>query len=502
MRNPSPNRSSSINSSASSSSSSLSSNSPTSWRGHTNRAKTLFERGNYEEALASYRAALNPEYNCPKAEQQILLSNIVACRLKIGSRPMIQAAVEEAKQCIALNDKWAKGHIRLASAYIALGNHSNDACNSLQRALALDPRNTTARQMLMEELRRDRRPNNNVPSADNGGGGGGGGVAEPSAPPAEEIEEENDQGEREEVPPHNPSYFPNTFASSSTSNNNRDQGTGQTGPNDYMGSPTAPAYEDSTTGIDDSLSFTERIQFHLARLSAWYNTQLSDDMRTLIKVSLVLLVLYVALGGRFGLDSTLGSKRQRQNRGNYDYGNAYDRFYTRTTGGNGADNVRTGYNDRYRSYSGSGGGVGGGAYYRFSSSSSAGTGTGRRTTSSYTSSSRTYGDGDYYHYNDYEPSSSSRSRRQRTSSSSSHSFHFPNLFDGSVQSMICLAAIAFLCHKNGINPFHAIWMLNMFTGHRGRRGAGMHMHRMGMAGMGYNLFRQHQRANQNNNRWY
>ena len=48
-----------------------------------------------------------------------------------------EAAVNDAKQCIALNPQWAKGHVRLASAYIAQGGHSNDACNSLQTALTI-----------------------------------------------------------------------------------------------------------------------------------------------------------------------------------------------------------------------------------------------------------------------------------------------------------------------------------------------------------------------------
>ena len=57
-------------------------------------------------------------------------------------------------QCIALNPNWSKAHIRLASAYIAQGDHSNDACQALQRALSLDPSNKVARQMLVNELRR------------------------------------------------------------------------------------------------------------------------------------------------------------------------------------------------------------------------------------------------------------------------------------------------------------------------------------------------------------
>merc|ERR1711862_723697 len=48
----------------------------------------------------------------------------------------------------------------LASVYIKL-NRSNDAYNSLQLALALDPSNQIARNMLTSQLRRDRDGNNN-----------------------------------------------------------------------------------------------------------------------------------------------------------------------------------------------------------------------------------------------------------------------------------------------------------------------------------------------------
>ena len=71
---------------------------PSSWMGHKDQGKRHFQNERYEDALASYRAGISPEYNCPRDERQIMLSNVVACRLKIGGSAMAAAAVEEAKQ--------------------------------------------------------------------------------------------------------------------------------------------------------------------------------------------------------------------------------------------------------------------------------------------------------------------------------------------------------------------------------------------------------------------
>jgi len=237
MRHPSPSR-----------------GSPSSWIGHRDQAKQYYERGDYEAALTSFMTALSPEYECPAAERQILLSNLVACRLKVGGAAQARAAVENAKQCIDINPQWSKGHVRLASAYIALGGHSNDACNALQRALSLDPRNQTARDMLVRELRRDRAGSSSVPS---------------DAPPQYDDE---------------------------------------------------PDYTDRDYGDVHSPSFGERVQGYTSGLRRWYRSQ-TDDVKTFLGIVLILLCLYVAFGGRFGL---MGLERNQ--RGNYGYGNAYDRY--------------------------------------------------------------------------------------------------------------------------------------------------------------------------------
>ena len=57
---------------------------------HKDDGKNYFRQENFQESLTSYRAAL---LTAPETEKQILLSNIVACRLKIGGPAMAAAAV-------------------------------------------------------------------------------------------------------------------------------------------------------------------------------------------------------------------------------------------------------------------------------------------------------------------------------------------------------------------------------------------------------------------------
>lgn len=76
---------------------------PSHWMGYKEQGSAYFQREEYEDALASYRAALSPEYMCPSSEKQIVWSNIVACRLKIGGLAQAKAAVEDAKTvCVLL----------------------------------------------------------------------------------------------------------------------------------------------------------------------------------------------------------------------------------------------------------------------------------------------------------------------------------------------------------------------------------------------------------------
>merc|ERR1711862_851508 len=156
-------------------SSSNSDNRLLSWKELKEKGTSYYENQMYEEALESYRLSLAYYNNSSEQKQQgqykndmvttnlekqRLLSNIVACRLKLGTRAQAEVALIDAERCVLLNESWPKGHVRLASVYIKL-NRSNDAYNSLQLALALDPSNQIARNMLTSQLRRDRDGYNN-----------------------------------------------------------------------------------------------------------------------------------------------------------------------------------------------------------------------------------------------------------------------------------------------------------------------------------------------------
>lgn len=338
---------------------------PTCWTGFKDLARRQYEAGEYEAALSSYTSAIHPDLHCPASEQQILLSNLVACRLKMGGPAQARAAVDNAKACIALNPNWAKGHVRLASAYIALGGHSNDACNELQRALSLDPGNSTAREMLLRELRRDH------------------------------------------------AHASSAAASSSSS---RNEGTTPDN-NDNSNATEYPTEEaqDFVPPMDDTLTFWERIQFHWGRATGWYQHQ-NEDIKTVCKILLLLLVLYVAFGGRFGLT---GNRRQL---GNYGSDSAYDQYRR--------DRTTRPSQSSYRPYS------------RHQSSSSSQQ---RRTTS--------HSQNGDYNYND------SSSRRGNSSWGSGF-----NPFDGSIKSMMLLSGLAYAGHRIGINPLQAMMVLNVLGG--------------------------------------
>jgi hypothetical protein len=43
---------------------------------------------------------------------------------------------------------------------------------------------------------------------------------------------------------------------------------------------------------------------------------------------------------------------------------------------------------------------------------------------------------------------------------------FPELFGGGLLTVLVIGAIAYCCHKNGINPFLALFVLNLADGNR------------------------------------
>lgn len=229
-----------------------------SWKRYQTEAQTFFRTGNYVQAQEKYLDALHLVQS--PSDRALLLSNLVVCRIKNGGSVNLNLAVEEAKECISLREGWSKGYIRLASAYIALGGHSNDACQALQSAIRLDPTNSTARRMLTNELRRER-----LQTRDD--------VNDIDIDFVEEGEHAN------------------------------------------------------------NVPMLERLQLAWRSGVEWYNCS-DENTKILVKISIAVLILYIAFGGRFGLDSLFSSNDEKQ-LGNYGRGNAYDRYYSRTNSNNG-----------------------------------------------------------------------------------------------------------------------------------------------------------------------
>jgi hypothetical protein len=349
-------------------------------------------------------------------DRQILLSNMVACRLKLGGKAQAEAAVVTAKKCIALNDKWAKAHVRLGSAYIMLGGdestYSNDACNALQRALQLDPGNPTARDMLVRELRsRDRRHNSSSSS-----------TPSPSAPPQYMDSQE---------------YSSPGSASANNSNRNGTRMSGyqnQTQNQDERQNQEQPQdHEYNNIDGSNSISWRERIQFQIQRANGWYSAQ-SEGIQTVLKMFLVFVVLYVAFGGRFGLEYIFNNNNDnsRTNSGKYSTdNNVYEEFYRDRNQRNRQQDDR-----RYRQ------------------------------------------DEDYSrqqnrnHRDNYDSSSSYNSRRSSSHSSSSwwDSSGTSSLLSGQYSHMLIIGGVVFVANRLGISPYQAIFFVNMLMGRRGGGG--------------------------------
>ena len=321
-----------------------------SWQAARDQGKAEFQQGNYDRALESFRAALAMQQS-GSVDRQLLLSNMVACRLQLGGAAQARAAVADAQQCIALNPSWAKGHVRLASAYAVLGQ-SNDACNSLQKALRLDPGNQVARRMLVQELGRDRHANrtnsrNHLDNDDDNEE-----EQQPPPPAVNPAYQEEAPGARRDEP-----YPPAAAAGAA--------------PQDQpYPRPPQPQRRPRNTAVnldDDYISLTDRVRFHCQKWTNWYYG-LSEDLRTALHVVVGLLVLYVAFGGRFGLfESSAEPTSSRHNmKGNYGADNAYEQYHRQQQ-----------QRRRDSAYSPRGGGGGGGDdYYANSWGYSAGGGGG------------------------------------------------------------------------------------------------------------------------------
>ncbi len=233
-----------------------------------------------------------------------------------------------------MNDKWAKAYVRLASAYIALGNHSNDACQSLQNAIRLDPSNAVAKQMLMKELRRDRRNHHDQ----------GGHQANSTTTSNNDTNRTDDNTVHvEDVEDDDSGNTRPTYVNESEYTNNDAR-------------PSAPPMppNNNNDDIDDTPTFLQRIQHKIHQFYWWYRQDASDDWKSFIQVLAIIFVLYIAMGGRFGFESSLANHRNTRSctangnnvdgtcssgssgsdsgvgggtYGDYGKGNAYDQFY-------------------------------------------------------------------------------------------------------------------------------------------------------------------------------
>jgi tetratricopeptide (TPR) repeat protein len=288
-------------------SSSTDPSSGSSWQSHRDRGKAAFAAGDYETSLEEFRAALsNSSILVSALDRQLLLSNVVACRLKLGGRAQAEAAVNDAKACVAINPAWSKGHVRLASAYVALGpQHSNDACNALQTALRHDPGNGVARQMLLQELRRDHAHRHRNSNHSNINSSTDSATTRTSSDT--NLEPEDDEPGDSRPPRENPNYVAPPS-----------EGTSPTNPLPPEGRGRDPELFDEANDV----TLTDRLNFYMQRWKFWYE-QLTEDARTAIHILLGLVVLYVAFGGRFGLGGSCGNRRQP--RGQYGPGNPYER---------------------------------------------------------------------------------------------------------------------------------------------------------------------------------
>jgi len=248
----------------------------------------------------------------------------------------------------------------------------------LQRAIQLDPKHPTARQMLIRELRRDHRT-----------------AAAAAASSQERRSEES-----------------NNHVTSSETGAETDRPSDTTTHPEPSAPPSLFDVDDPSPEPTDSSSWSlssivDHLQMQFTKAVRWYYAQ-SEDKRTVIHVFLLLLLLYVAFGGRFGFEgggygTTTGGGAYRK--GNYATGNAYDQFYGRQSSF-----------ERHRNYHRDGGDDYGSRYSSYQHQS--------QRSSSYHSGG---------HNNNY------------------YSGSFLDQFLGNLTPIFLVAVgVAYLCHRNGI----------------------------------------------------
>ena len=310
-----------------------SSSSSSSWQTLRMIGREHYDNGEYDAAFYAFHNA----YTKMKQQQslnrisneelQFMLSNVIACRLQIGGSTHLQTAIEESKECIAINPTWSKAYIRLASSYMALrtydsqrrgtsnenhtvNNYSNDICNALQTAIRYDTNHTTkAKQMLLQELRlRNQNQNGSA------------------------IDQNNStiRSSGTNPPPMNPNYIPptNSVHNSSSSETTPLEGFGDHesdnhGNATFRGGP--PIWSDLSEHCTRLFrSIRNSVNASLQQLQVRY-LSLPNHQRQGLACLLVLLLLLVI----FSLDpsfATGGHSRPRKMKGNYGNNNIYEQI--------------------------------------------------------------------------------------------------------------------------------------------------------------------------------
>ena len=292
--------------------SSTPSSSPThSWQHWKRVGDEHYQRGHFDDALQAYRRSLL-DTTISSIDKSIVLSNMVACRLSLGGPAHARAAVQDAQQCVALNPTWGKAYWRLGSALSASGDDSNAACNALQTCLRLDPSCTAARKLLVQELKRETTSHNSRANNDH-----------------DKMEPSDDTIRDRRPPPQNPSYREESQQNQSTAEINNNT------PRRQSQQPQSATTID--IDLEQELSVSDRVVLAASRtyqqLAHAYAVQ-SETRKSLWKLGLVLVLLYVAFGGRFGLEYLQPSQPAAWRYGHYDphdNNNPYTDYRRQTT---------------------------------------------------------------------------------------------------------------------------------------------------------------------------
>jgi tetratricopeptide (TPR) repeat protein len=237
----------------------------TKWKEEGN---TFYHDKNYTSAIGKYTTIINllklqhalfsPNISIDERLKLNLLnilyisySNRCACYLQKNE---LNAAYQDAKECISLKNDWSKGYYRLVNCLTRLEKY-DDAIAVYYQLLGIEPENKHAE--IYKEIENTERKKNGIPSSNNSSSS----RPAPSAPPA-------------------PTSSSSTHHPSSSSSNS-----------------SHPPQQHPTTGLSD-FSLTDvwhKIQGFLASVYSsflqWYFT-LSEEYRTYLKYGLVAFILY------------------------------------------------------------------------------------------------------------------------------------------------------------------------------------------------------------------